>query len=375
MKVLVVSHPCIIDRNRSKFIEINNYPGVEMAIILPKYFRDDISPLKRVKQSHNSKIKIYPLHPLLANIPNKSINLHFYSPMCEKVVSEFEPDIIHLEEEPYSLSALQFAMKMNKRKVKLLFFTEQNLLKRYPLPFCKFEQYVYKKSSCAMAVSETARNVLLKKGYQKKVFIIPHEVDTQTFHKMDSKLLRKNLNLNGFVIGYAGRLMKEKGIGTLLKAVSSIKANNISLFVVGRGPLLNEVNAIANKVNLIVIENVPHNEIYKYLNCMDVLVLPSITMQNWKEQFGRVIIEAMACKVPIIGSSSGEIPNIIGGAGLIFNERDADDLIDKLKLLVGNKTLCYELAEQGYEKVAQNFSLEKVAGQIYEVYKWVINNG
>jgi glycosyltransferase involved in cell wall biosynthesis len=98
-------------------------------------------------------------------------------------------------------------------------------------------------------------------------------------------------------------------------------------------------------------------------------------MRNWKEQFGRVIIEAMACKVAVIGSSSGEIPNIIGDAGLIFKEGNVDDLINKLSLIIGIKDLCSELSERGYRRVVQKFSLEKVVSQIYEVYKWVIDNG
>lgn len=108
---------------------------------------------------------------------------------------------------------------------------------------------------------------------------------------------------------------------------------------------------------------------------MNVLVLPSITMRNWKEQFGRVLIAAMACKVSVIGSSSGEIPNTIRDTGLIFKECDVDDLADKLKLLIEHEELCNELGEKGYMRVVQKFSLQKVASQIYEVYKCVMDNG
>lgn len=376
MRVLVVSHSCIVHRNRSKFIKLTQYSDIEIALLVPKYFRDDMSPTKKFKPDYNLSlpIKIYPLYPLLGNIPNKSISLHFY-PNCKSIISQFAPDIIHIEEEPWSLSAFQFVI--TKGRAKFLFFTEQNLFKRYPPPFCWFEQYVYRKSNCAITVSETAKAVLINKGYNKEIFVVPHEVDARVFQPMEGtrNKLRKNLNLKGFVIGYAGRLVKEKGIHILLKAASSLKSKNVSLLLIGSGPLSDEIQSYRDELTINVIENIAHSEVGKYLNCMDVLVLPSLTMTNWKEQFGRVLIEAMACKVPVIGSSSGEIPTTIGDAGLVFKEGDVGELKDKLSMLINSKELRNKLAEKGYERAVQKFSLEKVASQIYEAYRWVMSNG
>ena len=102
---------------------------------------------------------------------------------------------------------------------------------------------------------------------------------------------------------------------------------------------------------------------------MDVLVLPSLTTPGWVEFFGRVLVEAMACEVPIIGSSSGEIPNVIGDAGLIFHEGDADDLKDKLLLLARNESLKSELAALGKKRAIEKYSWEQIAADTYEVYK------
>jgi L-malate glycosyltransferase len=72
--------------------------------------------------------------------------------------------------------------------------------------------------------------------------------------------------------------------------------------------------------NIRVVNSIPSSQVPDYLNCMDCLVLPSCTIKKWKEQFGRILIETMACKVPVIGFDSGEIPNAIGDCGLIFKE-------------------------------------------------------
>ena len=83
---------------------------------------------------------------------------------------------------------------------------------------------------------------------------------------------------------------------------------------------------------------------------MDVLALPSRTTTTWKEQFGRVLIEAMACRVPVIGSDSGEIPNVIGDGGLVFPEDDAAALADLLIVFAQQPILREHLARRGYER-------------------------
>ena len=97
---------------------------------------------------------------------------------------------------------------------------------------------------------------------------------------------------------------------------------------------------------------------------MNVLILPSETDMNfktltsvgWKEQFGHVLIEAMACKVPVIGSDSGEIPNVIGEAGMIFPEKDVDALSDCLRQLIERPQLVEKYANLGYQSAMKNYT-------------------
>src|SRR5204862_1301969 len=79
------------------------------------------------------------------------------------------------------------------------------------------------------------------------------------------------------------------------------------------------------------------------LRTFSVLVQPSLTRRNWKEQFGRAVMEAMACGVPVIGSSSGEIPHVLGDAGLVVPEGDAVALRDAIARLLADGALRAEL--------------------------------
>jgi glycosyltransferase involved in cell wall biosynthesis len=104
-----------------------------------------------------------------------------------------------------------------------------------------------------------------------------------------------------------------------------------------------------------------------------VLVLPSRTTPTWKEQFGRVLIEAMAYGVPVIGSDSGEIPQVIGKAGIIYPERNIEKLVECLCQVRDNSELRSHLIQMGKERVATHFSWQRVAGQVDELIQAVLD--
>jgi len=143
--------------------------------------------------------------------------------------------------------------------------------------------------------------------------------------------------------------------------------------MVGSGKLKYKIKAEGRRLGILerirVIDTIPSSQVPDYLNCMDCLVLPSRTTRKWKEQFGRVLIEAMSCEVAVIGSDSGEIPNVIGDCGLIFKEGDVEDLSSKIKLLIGDVELKKELARKGRERVLNNFTQKKVARETYRVWE------
>jgi glycosyltransferase involved in cell wall biosynthesis len=119
----------------------------------------------------------------------------------------------------------------------------------------------------------------------------------------------------------------------------------------------------------------PHHEVPRQMVQLDAFVLPSLTMPNWKEQFGRVLVEAMAGGVVPIGSSSGEIPNVIGSAGLIFQEGDHHDLAARIRELFSDDTLRAKLAAKGRRRAEEIFSWKSVAAGTYAVYSEVLGEG
>jgi glycosyltransferase involved in cell wall biosynthesis len=181
------------------------------------------------------------------------------------------------------------------------------------------------------------------------------------------------------VIGSAGRrLVPEKGVDLLLKAVARLPGI-WQLHIAGEGPARRELERLALELGIrerVYFDGViPSNEMPAYLGQLDVLVLPSRTLPNWKEQFGRVLVEAMACEVAVIGSDSGEIRNVIDDAGLIFPENNVDALYDRLLTLLKDPTLCRRLGRDGRKRVLEYYTQAQIAARTVEVYREMMSSG
>ena len=105
---------------------------------------------------------------------------------------------------------------------------------------------------------------------------------------------------------------------------------------------------------------------------IDVLVLLSQTTRTWKEQFGRVIMEAQACGTPVIGSDCGAIPSVVGSGGWIVGEDDVAGLTALLDRLAYDPAELAQKAAEGLAQVARRFTPEKVAADLCDVYGYAV---
>jgi glycosyltransferase involved in cell wall biosynthesis len=174
------------------------------------------------------------------------------------------------------------------------------------------------------------------------------------------------------VIGFVGRLVAAKGLFVLLEALAGLDGA-WELRVVGTGEARAEAEALAARLGIaqriIFLGQQPSTAMPAIVRRFDVLVGPSLTTPRWKEQFGRMLVEAMACGVPVIGSTSGEIPNVIGDAGLVVPEGDRVALRAAIARLRDDQVERRILAEHGRARVVALFTQEAVARRTYAVYQ------
>ena len=107
---------------------------------------------------------------------------------------------------------------------------------------------------------------------------------------------------------------------------------------------------------------------------MDMLVAPSQTTRHWREQFGRMLIEAFASGVPVIGSDSGEIPFVIDGAGVVVGEKDQRGWTAAIESLLNGPDRRAELRHRGLER-AQQFAWPVIAKQYLEFFDELLESG
>jgi len=299
--------------------------------------------------------------------------LHWY-PRLNQILRAFRPDVIDLWEEPWGLVSAHACWLRNRLlpKAAIVSETEQNIDKTLPFPFERFRSYSLRNADYAVGRNAEAVRILRSKGYHGPAEVVPNAVDTELFRPMDRRACRCELGLSGFVVGYVGRLVEEKGLMDLLDALK-LCLPQVNLLLVGSGPLQGELErrsaglGLGTRVKFLGGRRL--DELPAVMNALDLLALPSRTTPRWKEQFGRVIIEAHACGVAVIGSNSGAIPEVIGQAGRIVPEQDPAALARAIDELAADPSIVRQLGRMGREQVEKHYTWERVAGRMAAIYR------
>jgi glycosyltransferase involved in cell wall biosynthesis len=362
MKLLIVSHSCVTPINQQFYAEVERQTNWDLTIVLPDNWKNEYGNTLSPESwpAYQGKLLSIPVWKS-GNIP-----LHIYRSFFIKLLQEINPDFIYVHHEPYAAATAQVYLA-NRLSIKkpIAFFTWQNIFKNYPFPFRQMEHWVLKESHCAFPGSRSAEEIIKQKGYEGISVILPSGIDSNIyFPRPEAQELKSKLRTaqNEVLIGYLGRIVEEKGLKTLLMALRQIEHLPWRLIVVGSGPYETEFEDLAQNLQLIHrisrLGYISHTEAPLYLSAFDLLVIPSETRPNWKEQFGRVIIEAIACSTPVVGSDSGEIPHLIQatGGGLTFPEGQKEALATQLQQLILNPLLRLQLVEQGRQVILQNYT-------------------
>jgi glycosyltransferase involved in cell wall biosynthesis len=366
MRVLMISKALVAGTSQRKLEELAKCPGVELTLVTPEYWQSDDGSKQVLERLYTEGYRMI-VTPMNFN---GNFHLHYY-PQLHKIMQEVRPAIVHIDEEPYNFATFHAMRLAMQHRAQALFFTWQNLTRNYPPPFRQFELYNYKHAAVALAGNRAAEEVLRQKGYTGPIRVIPQfGFDTDIYSRSKPRTPRQPGD--PFVIGFIGRLKEEKGLTLLVEALSSLPEYCRVEFT-GNGPMRGPLQELATKLgvtNRVIFKpGIPTYQVPSEMEKLDVFVLPSLTRPNWMEQFGRVLPEAMSCETPVIGSSSGEIPYVIGDAGLIFKEGDVSELVACIQRLLDDPALYADLARRGRQRVLENYTQGQIARQTFEVYR------
>jgi glycosyltransferase involved in cell wall biosynthesis len=356
MRVLVVSKALVASMYRKKLSALAKL-GVEVFAVVPPSWREGGAEQRlEAGGADGFDLVVSPLRW------NGHFHLHFY-PELPRTIDRIRPDLVYMDEEAYNVATLLGIRAAASRRLGSLFFTWQNLLRRYPLPFRLVEQEVYRRVSWGVAGTEEAAGVLRTKGFERGITVVPQ-------FGVDPDLFAPGPPLSGpFTVGFFNRLIPAKAPLQTIAAFAGLPSET-GLRLIGDGPLRADVEreVAARKLTgrVCLSARIPSARMPDAIRGVHVIVLPSLTTSRWKEQFGRILVEAMACGVPVVGSDSGEIPRVIGDAGLIVPENDIEALGAALRHLYEDADLRRRLAAAGRERVLARFSNERIAALTYQ---------
>lgn len=366
--MLVIDNLAVESSRRGVYRAMQDMGEFEIHLLVPNAWKET-TQVVRCEPESQSTLHIHQTGILFGYRHHRVIYRGLFH-----TIREFRPDFILAVHAPENYASLQLlaARRFIDSSVRIGLFASRNI----DLPAIGFPyKLAFLNSACDRWTAKSKVDVVfhrpkafghLYQRYTRKTVYVPHNVDC-AFFKRDRPL--QNGGPGPLVVGYVGRLVEEKGVHLLIEAMSHLP-DHVRLSITGEGPFRGRLEEQAARLGIsdrIRFDGlVPHAAMPGLLNGFDALVLPSLATVHWKELFGRVLIEAMACGVPVLASNSGGIPEVVGDAGVLFKPGSVEDLEGKLLDLLTHPQVRKELAERGRERALQSFDTRVVARKLAE---------
>jgi glycosyltransferase involved in cell wall biosynthesis len=306
-----------------------------------------------------------------------------YTRGLRALLKRLAPDVIYHIGEPSELSTAQLVHVARRvcPAARIILYSFENLNRQwqgFPQSLrARAERATLPQVDLIAACTHGAEAALVGAGFPaERIRVVYAGTAPEQFHPSPDPVLRADLcPPDGFLIGYVGRLVPEKGVDVLLRALAALPAECV-LCAIGSGRGADELQALSEQLGVADrvrwLGRLGHDLLPRYLSTCDALVLPSRSLPTWQEQYGAVLVEGMLCGTAVVGSSSGAIPEIIQDAGLIFPEDDAAALAERLDSLHQDPALRALLGRRGRERAAREFTTEKHLARLMALFREVL---
>ncbi|MBI4918407.1 glycosyltransferase family 4 protein [archaeon] len=363
MRTILISSDCFLPRwdGIAKFLselipEIND----EFKIILA------IPDFGRIPKYKNVEVHKFPLIKIqFGDIFFSKVNNFEIKDLVERCDFVFNQTL-----GPIGMKAIKYAKKINKPVIGYVHSLDWELasegVKYFKLPVKIFMKLLvrklYNKCNLLLLPSKEMEDLLTVQGIRSKKDIVKLGVDTKRFKPANRTSAKKKIGLNpsDFVIGFCGRLSREKDLPTLFEAFKKVnkKYKNTKLLIIGEGPQRE------NLKHPNVILKGSKNNVVPYLQAMDVYVLPSLT-----ETSSLSTMEAMSCGLPVIVTPVGNIKEYVidKETGLLFPRGDVNNLKDKIKYLMKREELRTQLGIAARKKIQERHDWKNTVTEIKRI--------
>jgi glycosyltransferase involved in cell wall biosynthesis len=350
--VVVVSHACVLASNRAVYGELVTR-GADVELVVPWRWRNEYEP---------GGFDAEPAGALVGRVQSHRVvgqgrpQRHAYLARTAGVLRALGAQLVLIEEEPFSLAARQWSRAAIRCQLPYGVQVAETLDRAMPRPVLRWRTRVLQRASFVVARSPRAAALARTWGANVEPDVIPHDVAEASARDAPS---------GAFTVAFVGRLVEEKGVGDLLDAVARLAGSR--LVVAGAGPMAGRVaRAGANVEYLGPVEHSRVGDVYARAH---VTCVPSRATPSWEEQFGRVVAESLQRGVPVVATSTGELPWVLSvtGGGVLVSERDAAGLAAALGALRDDPERARALGREGRAGVLASFSTSVVADRLWSV--------
>ena len=359
MRVCLVSHAYFERGYRPALQAMANQPGVTLALITPARYTLGLQTSSPDFDQTGLSCHVYALPIRLGGRQGT----FFYEPLTlARALDDFRPDVILHEQEVFALGAGELAFFARRRSIPLVHFVWENLDRSLARPRRWLRQYVFRRTTALITGSTQAAEMHHRAGFRgPTIVLLQSGVDSNPSPALGR---RAGATLH---VCFAGSLILRKGVDCLLRGVAEAVARGIPLrcSIAGDGPERASLEALARSLSIeekvTFLGAIPMHEVTGLLQRSDVLALPSRRTPAWEEQFGRILVEAMAQGTVTVGSRTGAIPEVIGAEALLFAENDHTGLAEVLMHLDQDRIFFTEQQRSLWQRARDEYSFEVVA--------------
>jgi glycosyltransferase involved in cell wall biosynthesis len=340
--VLVVSFPSVMPVDQGIYVGLQRL-GWDLSLIVPNRWIDGDLPNRHAIRPLEGFEGLF----ATARVARPgNVQRHFYVTGIRRLIDRVRPDVAYVEAEYFGVPSLQWGFFLQRAGIPWGVQACEIQDRPLPWPAKVIRSWVLSRADFVTARSPAAADLVRRYRARGEVGILPHQL-WMSFSPPPRRQTGK------FTVGFVGRLVEEKGIADLVRAMARLDFA-ARLLVIGDGPLRGFLeSADFGEAELDLRGSQPPEKLPDLYAEMDVLVLPSRTTPRSAEQFGKVLIEAMACGTPVIGSTCGQIPWVIesAGGGEVFSEGDVDELVGRIESFARDSTYRGRLGERGRESI------------------------
>ena len=355
MRALIVSHLAAHGSNRGKLRALGGL-GCTVAVAVPdRVLAGPGATPMPVPWADDGGVRVAPI-PVRGPLEQPAL-LRWKAGALKRLVGEFRPEVIQLEEEPGSPAAAAVAAIARRAGLPLVLVATESISRPYSLGERLRRGRVVRQARGIIGINRLALALALRQRGEVPNAIVPQ-------HGIVPPPAPERQEHEEFAIGFVARLVPERGLDIVFRAAVKL-TGRWSITVAGTGPAQEELEALAERLGIAArvrwLGGVPRRELQGIWPRLDCAVLPARTTPRWVEPVGGALLEAMGHAVPAIGSASGALPDVIGDAGIVVPEDDPAALAEALQRLADHALLRIELGAAGRRRVLEVFSEGAVA--------------